>query len=67
MGSGGRAWKHSHFKSPMTKTHSASQKNPTKAATKELSNNATSLLFSMTAAKAGWAVRALLSKGTKES
>jgi len=50
----------------MPKTHSASQKNPTKAATKELSNNATGLLFSMTAAKAGWAVRALFSKGTKE-
>jgi hypothetical protein len=50
----------------MPKPNRASQKNPTKAATKELSNNATGLLFSMTAAKAGWAVRALFSKGTKE-
>jgi hypothetical protein len=50
----------------MPKPNRASQKNPTKAATKELSNNASGLLFSMTAAKASWAIRALLSKELKE-
>jgi hypothetical protein len=50
----------------MSKPNSAPQENPAEAATKELSNNTSGLLFIMTAIKASRAVKALLGKGIKE-